>query len=115
METGSGLSVFVIVRSATWTAVDAVAVLFARVLSLGDVTVAVFDSVCGVPGAVTTMEIAALVFAARVAMLQLVVVVPVHVQPGAVLDTNTVLAGIVSVTTTFTAGIVAESLVAVTV
>ena len=115
MNTGSGLSVFVIERSATWTDVKAVTVLFPAVLSLGDVTVAVFERVCAALGAVTTIVIVALVFAASVAMLQLVVVVPEHVHPVAVLETKVVLAGIVSVTTTFAAGIVAELFVTVIV
>jgi hypothetical protein len=105
----------VIERSATWTDVKAVAVLFPAVLSLGDVTVAVFERVCAALGAVTTIVIVALVFAASVAMLQLVVVVPEHVHPVAVLETKVVLAGIVSVTTTFAAGIVAELFVTVIV
>ena len=97
------------------TVVVAVAELFAVLLSLGDETVAVLLSVVAIAGAVTTIVIVALVFGARVAMLQLVELVPVQVQPVAVRETNVVPAGMVSVTTTLAAATVVDGFVTVIV
>ena len=63
----------------------------------------------------TTIVIVAIELAARLAMLQLVVLVPEQVQPDAVLETNVVPAGIVSVTTTLVAAMVVDGFVTVIV
>jgi hypothetical protein len=55
MATGSGESVLVIERSATWTLVDAVAVLLPGVLSFGEETVALLVMEPAVLGAVTVI------------------------------------------------------------
>jgi hypothetical protein len=103
--TGSGLSVFVIDRSATLTSVAAVAVLFPLVLSLGDETVALFVIDPAEDGAVAVIVIlGASAPAARFPPVRLHVTVPLTLlQLQFVPDapTNVVPAGRVS--TTFTA------------
>ena len=74
MPTGSGESVFVIVRSATWTEVVAVAVL--SLASFGDDTVAEFVIEPGVLGALTTMVIFGAAPGARLPPVRLQVTVP---------------------------------------
>src|SRR5438105_2603525 len=77
IATGSGESVFVIERSATWTEVDWLAVLLLCVLSLGDETVAVFVMFPAVLGAVTVIVIfGASAPAARFPPVRLHVTVP---------------------------------------
>jgi hypothetical protein len=104
VETGSGESLFVIERSATWTLVLAVAVLFPGVLSFGELTVAVFVIVPAVPGAVTVIVIGGAAPAGRLPPVRLQVTVPetlLQFQLLPVALTNVALGG--SVSTTFTA------------
>ena len=81
MATGSGESVFVIDRSATWTEVAAIAVLLAGVSSLGEDTVALLVIEPAVLGAVTTMVIAGAAPTGRLPPVRLHVTVPDALQP----------------------------------
>src|SRR5688572_29723205 len=100
---------FVTERSAAFaTVVVAVAELFAALLSLGDVTVAVFVSVAGTAGAVTTIVKISIALAAIEARVQVTVSVPVQAQPAPLAETNVVPTGIVSETLTAVAATVAE-------
>ena len=76
------------------TVVNAVAELFPGVLSFGDVTVAVFEIVPAVLGAVTTIVMAgAVVLGAMEARVQFTVVVPEQAQPVPADETKVVPAG----------------------
>lgn len=110
------LSVLVTERSA-WlaTVVVAVAELFPVMLSLGDVTVAVFVNVPGVGGAVTTIVKAAAAPAAMDPRVHVTVSVPLQVHPDPLAETNVVPSGMVSVTLTDVAATVAELLLTVMV
>ena len=102
-------SVFVTDRSAWFaTVVVAVAELFPVMLSLGDVTVAVFVKVVGIGGAVTTIAKLAEAAAASEARVQVTVVVPAHSQPLPLAETNVVPTGSVSETLREVAATVAE-------
>src|SRR5687767_15295446 len=105
--TGSGESVFVIDRSATWTAVVAVAVLLPGVLSLGDDTVALLVMEPAVAGALTTIVISGASPTGRLPAVRWHVTVPdalTQFQSVPVALTNDVPAGIVSTTFTAEAG-----------
>jgi hypothetical protein len=97
------------------TVVVAVAELFAVLLSLGEVTVAVLDSDVGLPGAVTTRSKLAEAPAARAARVQVTGDDALQVQPVPLAETNVVPAGIVSETLTVVAATVAELFVTVIV
>ena len=94
------------------TVVLAVALLFAVLVSFGELTVAVFEMVCAVEGAVTTIVIAgAVVLGAMDGRVQVTVVVPAQIQPVPVDETKVVPAGSGSDTLTEVAVIVDELLV----
>jgi hypothetical protein len=80
-------------------------------LSLGELTDAVFESVAAVPGALTTMSKLAEVPAASDGRVHVTVDVPEHVQPLPLAEMKVVAPGIVSVTLSDVAGTVAELLV----
>ena len=89
----------VIDRSATPTVVLAVAELFAALLSLGELTVAVLLIVPAVDGAVTTIVMdGAVEFPVIEGRVHVTVVVPEQAQPGPLAEPKIVTAGIVSVT-----------------
>jgi hypothetical protein len=102
--TGSGESVFVIERSATWTEVDWLAVLFPALLSFGEETLALFVIFPALLGAVTVIVMSgASAPAARLPLVRVHVTVPeelTQLQLVPVALTNVVPAGSVSVTFT---------------
>jgi hypothetical protein len=97
------------------TVVVCVAELLPAMLSLGEVTVAVFESVPVVPGALTTMSKLADAPAASDALVHVTVDVPEQLHPVPVAETNVVPLGIESLTLTDVAGTELELLVTVTV
>ena len=109
----SGLNVGA-VRLGAWfavTVVVAVAELLPAMLSLGEVTEAVFERVAAVPGALTTMSKLAEAPIASDGRVHVTVDVPEQVHPVPLAETKVVATGIVSVTLSDVAATVLELLV----
>ena len=90
------------------TVVVAVAELLPVMLSLGEITDAVFERVAAVPGALTTMSKLAEVPAASDGRVHVTVDVPEQVHPVPLAETKVVATGIVSVTLSDVAATVLE-------
>jgi hypothetical protein len=97
------------------TVVACVAELFAVLLSFGDVTVAVFDKVVAVAGAVTTRLNDAEAPAASAGRVHVTGEDALHVQPVPLAETKVVPAGMVSATLRLVAGTAEELFVTVIV